>query len=171
MNLNPIGEIKDIFTNINNWLTYADVKIGVLLTFDVTVLFGIIQYQKYFGNLFRVDIILLIISIIILLVSVVPLIYDLPRLHKILSFRFMKKNAISKNCIYFMNIATRSEDEFVNLIKQRYQFIELDDLAKDYLSEIYENSKIVSIKNSFFRLAIIPTFAAIFLIIFILICL
>lgn len=75
----------------------------------------------------------------------------------------------ANNCIFFMNIASKTESEFVDFIKQRYQFMELDDLAKDYLSEIYENSKIVSIKNFFFRLAIIPTFAAIVLFIIILI--
>lgn len=169
MNINPISEIKDIFTNINNWLTYAEVKIGVLLTFDVTVLFGIIQYQHCFRNLLCADVILLMISMIILLASTVPLVYNIPRLYKLLSFRLRKKKVGANNCIFFMNIASKTESEFVDFIKQRYQFMELDDLAKDYLSEIYENSKIVSIKNFFFRLAIIPTFAAIVLFIIILI--
>lgn len=166
MSQSSIDDIKDIFANVNSWLTYADIKIGVLLTFDVTVLFGIIQEYHEISNLVRIGVILLLLSIIFLIVSATPIIYSIPGLYKIISFRFRKKNRAGENYIFFMDIASKTEDEFISSIKQRYHLnFDNDNLADDYLHEIYVNSKIATIKNLILRLAVIPTFISIILVI------
>ena len=37
-----LEDLKEIFQNINNWLTFAEVKHGALIALDTTFILGII---------------------------------------------------------------------------------------------------------------------------------
>lgn len=73
-------ELKYIFTNINDWLKFAEAKHGALITFNVATIFGIFQIieklsdkEQFYQVAFISVIALLMASILVSLYSFIPI--------------------------------------------------------------------------------------------------
>lgn len=151
-----LEEIKSIFSNVNNWVTYADIKIGVLLTFDAAFLISLIErYSEISSEIFALfvySIFLLIIAIIFLLLAGFPIMSNI--FIKILDFPNRKKT--DYNLIFYKDIARLNQNDYINMIQKKYNFV-VQSLEKDYLKEISINSKIATYKFLMSRISFIIT--------------
>lgn len=158
-----LEEIKSIFSNVNSWITYADVKIGLLLTIDFTFIIALLdRYSSISAEMslpYAYSIFLLIIASIILLFAGFPIIYNI--FIKKLGHQYSKKT--DYNLIFYKDIAQLTQEDFIDKIQERYKF-EVNSLAKDYLMEIHTNAKIATFKFLMSRISLIITILCMFMV-------
>lgn len=155
-------KLKDIFSNINDWLKFAEAKSATLIACNGALIFGISRIINSFDlkmgcllYLFLVSV-LCILSIAICFLSIIPS----------LSMPWDKKpNGISDkdNLMYFSDIAKYTPLVYLNALKDK---LELDDSVftgyqQDLSSQIIINSAIADKKYRAFQKSIWLTLAAV----------
>lgn len=130
--------LKEVFSNVNSWLNFAEAKHAANIAFVVACLAMIISTDT-------MDILTCSICILFICSGGCSL----------LSFR--PKVAKSNNLLYFEKIKNYSKQEYLNQLKQNY-FQNNSDIGDNYLSDLAEeivvNAEITSQKYKYFRIAI-----------------
>jgi len=155
-------KLQDIFSNINDWLKFAEAKSATLIACNGALIFGISRLISSFdpkgGYLLYLLLILVlcILSIAICFLSIIPS----------LSMPWEKKpSGISDkdNLLYFSDIAKYTPLAYLNALKDK---LELKGSAftgyqKDFSNQIIVNSVIADRKYRAFQKAIWLTLAAV----------
>jgi hypothetical protein len=154
-------KLKDIFSNINDWLKYAEAKSATLIAGNGALLFGLSRVMKsydipqlieYYGY---VSMVLCLVSMIICLLSVVPS----------LSMPWESKpNGVkdSDNLLYFQDIAKYTPISYFGKLATRLGLDEQEfsGYQRDLVNQIIINSTIACRKYSYFQVAIWLTVTA-----------
>lgn len=139
-----------IFANVNDWLKVAETKNAMLIGFNGASIFGL---SRVMGSIdsglwwyFFMVCLIFIASLITSLVSFVPRLVDLP-------FSSVSKSKF-KNLYFFEYLKDLTME---NLLKEHFKEPEggvFPDSLKDLAGQIISNSKIASLKYSYFTIAI-----------------
>lgn len=151
-------KLKDIFSNINDWLKFAEIKTATLLAGNGVIIFGLFRIFKdteTIHNLFiSIVIILLSLSIFINLLSLIPSL-------KMPFILYTKDKSIHDNLLYFGDIVKYSINEYLRKINNgTKQFTEFE---KYYAEQIIINSTIALKKFRLFIMSIYLTSSAVFI--------
>lgn len=159
------NELKEVFSLVNSWLTFAEAKNGAILSVFFGLLYAIKEQIKNNNTL----IFLLFLGIFLSLISFYPNIHNFCIMNKFLDF-FAKRNKpneivklfyadIAKKYIENGNIKT--EEYLIDFSRdyiKNFQSNNFSILAKDYAKEIIINSKIALNKYQLFKLSLIILF-------------
>lgn len=154
-------KLKDIFSNINDWLKYAEAKSAMMIAGNGALIFGIARLSKIFElnaclslySLLAVS--LCVASMVICLLSVIPS----------LSFPWEAKpigRSEEDNILYFADIAKYSPLAYLNALETKLglQKNEFTGYQKDLSSQIIINSVIALSKYRNFQIAVWLTLSA-----------
>ncbi|MEW8359705.1 MAG: Pycsar system effector family protein [Candidatus Thiodiazotropha sp.] len=156
-------QLKDIFSNINDWLKFAEAKTGTLLAGNGVLIFGILRIIKgstipeALSIYITFAIVLLSISMFLCLLSFVP------SLAMPFVFGTGKPNK-DDNILFFLDAAKYTTSEFLIKLAQS-KGIESNDFSEHdhfYAEQIISNSQIALKKYKLFNAAIWLTITAIF---------
>lgn len=162
-------DLDHIFSNINHWLNFAEVKHGALLVFNTTIFLGIFSnFKSNISNCcVKIMLIILVISMFLSISSYFP--------RQNLAKRKKQKNAEQLNLLYYRDIATLSNGiEYLKLLYKYYY----DEESKSkelftkkeihYANEIIYNSRITSYKYMLFKYSLSFSLISLFFLIIIL---
>ena len=147
---NKINTLTNIFSNINNWLTFAEAKNAAIIAFNSVLLFTIFECIDentqtnitYYSLLF--SIMLIGIGLFISLISFLPKL----------------SSSVEKNNVFFLDI---NSYENAKQYKKIILSLSSEDLASAYAEEIFYNSKITVNKYKKFRYALYFTMSGLVL--------
>ncbi|MFS1862644.1 Pycsar system effector family protein [Vibrio lentus] len=154
-------KLKDIFSNINDWLKYAEAKSATLIAGNGALIFGLSrliksyempQIVEYYGY---ASMALCLVSMILCLLSVVPA----------LSMPWeIKPNGVqdSDNLLYFKDIAKYTPASYLGKLAKRLDVDEKEfsGYQRDLANQIIINSTIACRKYGYFQVAIWLTVTA-----------
>lgn len=155
-----LEELKDIYKENIEWLSFAELKNGALLTIS-GVLLGIInQYlEKDFIILYEY---LCLLVIFICALSFVPYLNTNKFIVKNIRKECLKKgykNCIeARNIIYYNCIFMSTKNDYIQALKDiilNDNQYAINKLEENYIDQIYQISTIASIKYYLFKLALI----------------
>lgn len=154
-------EIEDklwkIFANVNDWLKVAEAKNAMLIGFNGACIFGFSKIEdNYFNEMgwyFLMVYLLFGASLTISLLSFVPRLSSLP-----ISFHLRKK---SENIFFFEYLKTLNSKSLLDLHFKKNGDKGFPDSIMDLADQIINNSKITSLKYSYFTIAIWTTICGI----------
>jgi hypothetical protein len=153
------NQLKDIFSNINDWLKFAETKTATLLAGNGMIIFGLFRIFKDSNEIHNAyistAIILLSLSIFTNLLSLIPSL----KVPFLLLNKDTKKN---DNLLYFLDIAKYETNNYLKKLNNSIE--KFTDFEKYYAEQIIINSKIALMKYRLFKIAIILTSFAIFII-------
>ncbi|MCQ9207992.1 MAG: DUF5706 domain-containing protein [Omnitrophica bacterium] len=149
-------KLKYIFSNINDWLKFAEAKNAALLVFDTAILVGLVsivstnnglhqyvQYYLYFCMFFIVS------SIILSLLSFIPKL-KMPFLYQ------SQRHFSQDNVLFFGHIAKYGIKEYLELLySQNNAKYDKKDLFQENLAgQIIINSRIALLKYKLFEIGV-----------------
>ncbi|MFH4856644.1 Pycsar system effector family protein [Vibrio diabolicus] len=154
-------KLKDIFSNINDWLKYAEAKSATLIAGNAALIFGLSrtlksydvpQFIEYYGYAAMV---FCLVSMILCLLSVVPS----------LSMPWESKSNGTQDCdnlLYFKDIAKYTPVSYLSKLASRLQIDEneFSGYQRDLANQIIINATIACRKYSYFQFAIWLTLTA-----------
>jgi len=147
--------LENTFSNVNDWLKFAETKNGVIAAFNSTVALAILNalIDKKIAGCFMQK--YLTFSVVVLLgAAFIALISFLPQV-TILKFKKRNNSAKTKNLLFFGDIALFTGEEYLKEIEQRYGEIEENKNYKlDIAEQITTNAKIALIKYRCFMIAL-----------------
>ena len=151
-------KLKDIFSNTNDWLKFAETKTATLLAGNGVIIFGIFRIFKDTDTIHNIfistAITLLALSIFINLLSLIPSL-------KMPFVLYTKDKSENDNLLYFGDIAKYSITEYLTKIKNGTK--EFTDFEQYYASQIIINSVISLKKFRLFLMSIYLTSSAVFI--------
>jgi len=146
------NRLKDIFSNVNDWLKFAEAKTGTLLAGNGVIIFGLFRIFKDSDELHNpyisIAIILLSLSIFTNLLSLIPSL-------KVPFLLYIEDTKKDDNLLYFLDIAKYTTNDYLKKLDSSIN--EFTNFEKYYAEEIIINSKIAMMKYRLFRIAIILT--------------
>lgn len=149
-------KLKDIFSNTNDWLKFAETKTATLLAANGVIIFGLFRIFKdteTIHNIFLSSVIILLsLSIFVNLLSLIPSL-------KIPFILYTKKKSENDNLLYFGDIVKYSKTEYLTKIKNGTN--EFTEFEQYYASQIIVNSVIALKKYRLFLISIYLTSSAI----------
>ncbi len=154
-----LDELKDIYKDNINWLTFAELKNGVIITVS-GVFLGIINTcikNNYIKSCFFI---LCVITILISGMSFIPFLNNSKLIKNIAKKHYIKcgnKNCKdSENIIFYIAVFLSTMEIYISSLKEILigsNTYELTGLEKNYVTQIYQISTIASIKYYFFKCA------------------
>lgn len=155
-----LEQLEKIFSNVNQWLSFAEVKNGAILAFNFTVLSFLSQDTILKNNYF-----LPVIYIIILMSTTIVLISFMPnsgiKIFDALKDSFLLIEPRTKNLLYFERICFYDNNAYLKAVRRRYFGLDLPNQPDkyiqeelDYVEEIIINAKITTVKYFLFKLAL-----------------
>lgn len=108
--------LEKIYTDVKEWLKFAEAKNGALITFNTACLFFLFDClikNKFCKSLLIVYCIGLLISTSILLISYIPKLKNIDLTEYICS-NFIKKQSKTNNFLFYKNISLYSETDLLN---------------------------------------------------------
>lgn len=145
--------LKDIFDNVNNWLTHAEVKNAAIVAFNVACLSFVWDMKdiKSVGFLFY------IVCFGMLLSTIMALISFFPQTGK--ETKNKGKHSDSDNLVFYVDIAKYDKDEYIKEVFKQYVQkdildVEIQKIEKDYSEEITYNARVVIRKYKWFNYAV-----------------
>lgn len=147
-------QLKNIFDNVNYWLSFAEAKNGSILALGVVwvqILSDITIFTRINCIVWHFSLFNCILAMLVSLFSFFPLMGKV---------NLIKKQEVSKdlNLIFYRDIASiESSDKYYHLFIDKYGCSKNEDsidLAKDYMYEIYINSKIATNKYHMFQFSL-----------------
>lgn len=155
-------KLKDIFSNINDWLKFAEAKSATLIACNGALIFGISRIISSFDLKGGYLLYLLLVSVLCILSIAICFLSIIPSL----SMPWDKKpSGISDkdNLMYFSDIAKYTPLAYLNALKDK---LELDDSVftgyqRDLSNQIIINSVIADKKYRAFQKSIWLTLAAV----------
>lgn len=151
--LEPINDIKDIFENVNQWLSFIELKNGALVAFDIAFLVFLeeIKDNTLCGKICSL---LIVISLIVSLYSYYP---NLKNYNQDSSFWGYNTNGT--NLLFFGNLTQLSSIDFLKNIYSNYynkkQMSNFSQREIHYAEEIIINAKIASAKANLFKISLV----------------
>lgn len=147
-------DLKEIYQDNINWLNFAELKNGALLT--VSCLF--LQISLSIDTLWVKSFFAVVYSIIIIITSIsfIPFLNSRKFIKNLASKFYSKKYSdsfTSKNIVFYVNIFLSSKDIYVNAIKYISCKDELDRYEMNYVDQIIAISAIASIKYYLFNVS------------------
>ena len=143
------SELKYIFSNVNEWLKYAEAKHGGLVVLNAGLVVGILSSYTNIQNFtdkttLSIGIICFVISVFISIISQFPVTKN----------RFYNKKVIqSPNLYFFGHLSHLDNDLFIS----EYQKIDTDfkptKFDTDLMNQILVNARIAQSKFSLFKFA------------------
>ena len=114
-------ELKYTFTNINDWLKFAEAKHGALITFNVATIFGIFQIieklnekEQFYKTAFIIVIALLMVSILVSLYSFIPITRPKP---DCMSKEDFERKREGLNILFYKDIHNLNYHQVIELMK------------------------------------------------------
>ena len=153
-----LEELRNIYEIVRNQLTFAESKNTTVLVFNAAALAFFLRQDNNDSCIGVVAIILASFACILGILSFSPLKYDLHHFKKI------DKN--NNSLIYFSNIATYKNEDYLNAIYSKFGLKyrkNSNQMAYDYAEEIIVIANITIIKNDVFMIAMVMTSMAILL--------
>ncbi len=147
------GLLKEIFNNVNSWLTHAEAKNGAIIAFNIACLSFLWGMKGNHGakvlNGFS--------CIIILSSTIMALISFFPKTDKSIVGR--GGHAPEDNLIFYKDIVKYNKEDYVKAVFLQYTQINIPDaeiqkLEMDLSDEITYNAEIVIRKYKFFGYAV-----------------
>ena len=154
-------KLKDIFSNINDWLKYAEAKSATLIAGNSGLIWGLEAVSKSYELSVLLKVCLLVsvslcvASLVVCLLSIIPA----------LSMPWNVKpegKTDNDNLLYFADIAKYSPLTFLRGLENKLglQHVEYTGYQKDISSQIIVNSVIANAKYKNFQIAIWLTLSA-----------
>lgn len=151
-------KLKDIFSNINDLLKFAETKTATLLAGNGVIIFGLFRIFKdtsTIHNIFISTVIMLLsLSIFINLLSLIPSL-------KMPLILYKKSKSKNDNLLFFGDIVKYSENEYLEKLKNGNKTF--SDFEKYYAGQIIINSVIALKKFRLFLISIYLTSIAVFI--------
>lgn len=146
-------DLLKIFENVNDWLKHAEAKNAMLIAFNGALTFGLIQVyeldlinsNEFLTHSLIGSILLITVSLLIALISFSPQL----RFNNDLDVALKK----DKNLIYFSYLSKMPAKYIAKEITGK-KYSKIGELDRDLAEQIRQNSKIASIKYSYFRKAV-----------------
>lgn len=139
-----------IFANVNDWLKVAEAKNAMLIGFNGASIFGLSRIMVSCQDNLKWYLIIVCLflgcSLITSFISFVPRLSDLP-----FSSASPSKN---KNIYFFEYLKTIGSQTLLEEISQEEKNCKFPDSLKNLADQIISNSKIASLKYSYFSVAI-----------------
>lgn len=142
--------LKEIFSNVNSWLFFAETKNAAIIAFDVAMLAAIISTDFLKGNI----IIFSTLTAGIVLALFVALLSFAPK-------RGKKKESngvpnVADNLIFYSDIAKYNKTEYIKALVKQYlkkdiQANQIEQIELDYSEEIVYNSNLANNKYNLFK--------------------
>lgn len=141
--------LKEVFDNVNNWLTHAEAKNAALIAFNVACL-SIIWDMK---DISKVKFLLYIICIGMLLSTVMALISFIPRMGK--GVKNNGGHSEHDNLLFYMDIGKYCKEDYIKAVFKQYAYVDILDtqvqkIEKDLSDEITYNATVVIRKYKWF---------------------
>ena len=157
----PESRLLPLLTLVNDWLKYAEVKNGVLLTLNGVLLTIIHRLVESLGEHSEVlDYWLWAVTALLLLSMLVGLASFYART-KTFGFDIEKpKNSNTHNALYYGNLANMKCSDVLHRLVQKYDSACPDQYLTDLADQIIINSKIARRKFALFNFALLITIAA-----------
>ena len=160
------SEVKEIFANVNHWLSFAEAKNGLVVGINGALLIGLtqvltgdeftaiswpLQYYCYHSLLLSA------------LGAIVALVALIPKTSLPWNRATGLPNPSSDNLLFFEHIGRYRGDEYLKTLCERLKtdHSQQSPLAKLYSDQLVVNAKIASRKMRLFRLAAWMTVAAV----------
>ncbi|OEG73932.1 hypothetical protein BEL05_08470 [Shewanella colwelliana] len=155
-------KLKDIFSNINDWLKYAEAKSATLIAGNGAIIFGFSRLglneniNCYLGYYLFFCGFLSLISLSICLLSIIPAL-NMPWDSK------PSGTNDSDNILFFRDIAKYTPLSYLNklAVKIGQEHVDVTGFQKDLAFQIISNSTIANKKYTYFNIAIWFTLSAI----------
>jgi len=153
-------QLYRVFSNVNDWLKFAEAKNAMIIAFNSASIYGITQ-------LFNLDFIkrsdqiinyLIIVIILLVFSTIFSLISFAPRVKIIKGGWYAPVDA--PNVLFFEYLKTKTNEEIINEITGISDFKTYTTIEKDIAEQIKQNSIIASRKYSYFTIAVWLTVAA-----------
>lgn len=160
-NQDAIQELKDIYSDVSEWLKFAEAKHAGFFAAGIAVVAIILDKCQGISVKSCLAIIIPILLMIPSLISQIPFLNQHPFLVRKTAQYYKKKNIaenIMQNNVFYLGIFIRSQAD-LNMFKSEYlQQIRAEDqsdiLLNSYLDQIIAVSKVASIKYYLFEVAV-----------------
>lgn len=147
-------DLKYAFSNVNDWLKFAESKNAALFALNIASIIGLLQIDKnispFWPSLRGVLVLLFSLSATICVVSIIPrvtaLIKDDDKMPDA-KFVAAKKDL---NFLFFEHITKLSTTQFFELFKSKLPGLSLSSADEDLANQIVNNAKIASAKYRMF---------------------
>ena len=146
-------QLKEIFDNVNNWVTFAEAKNAAIIAFNVACISCIWDIE----GITEIKILPYIWGLGIIVSTIMALISFVPQTGKGISDN--EKQSDSDNLLFFKDIAKYSKKAYLKQIFKQYANLELSDsdirkLEEDLADEITYNASIAIRKYKWFNRAL-----------------
>ena len=155
-------QLKEMFSNVNDWLKFAELKNGMMVALNSTFVLAVIKSEfkeKFQAGVYFVVLSLFVISLILSISSYLPKIKCIDD-----NWLIGKKKGIKpeRNLLFYGDIYNISKNDLVNKVYKEYfkkdiSNIEINKIELDYAEEIIVNSKIAIYKYFLFKLSLYIT--------------
>lgn len=145
--------LKDIFNNINNWLTFAEAKNAAIIAFNIACLSFICDIK----NIVDIKILYYIMYVGMLLSTIMALISFFPKMGK--ETKNQNRHSDHDNLIFYMDIAKYDREQYIKAIFKQYTKMDILDtevqkIERDFAEEITYNATVIIRKYKWFNYAI-----------------
>lgn len=145
--------LKNIFDNVNTWLTHAEAKNVAIVAFNVACLSFIWDME----SIEDIRILYYILYIGMLLSTIMALISFIPKMGK--ETKNQSRYSDQDNLIFYVDIAKYDSEQYVKAIFKQYAKVDILDadiqkIEKDFSEEITYNATVVIRKYKWFNYAI-----------------
>ena len=145
--------LKEIFNNVNNWLTHAEAKNAAIVAFNVACLSFIWGMRDISG----IKTLIYIVCSGMLLSTIMALISFFPKTGK--ETKGQNGQSDQDNLIFYMDIAKYDKEQYIKAIFKQYAKkdileSEIQKIEKDFSMEITYNATVVIRKYKWFNYAV-----------------
>jgi len=153
-------ELYQVFSNVNDWLKFAEAKNAMLIAFNGASIFGIVRLLNtdFVSNSSFIENYLLFVIICLIFSTVNCLISFAPRV-KIIKGGYYDSGKIP-NVLFFEYLKGKSNLEIIKEITGKTETEDYSTLQKDIAEQIKQNSIIASRKYSHFTISVWITISA-----------
>lgn len=145
--------LKEIFNNVNSWLTHAETKNAAIIAFNIACLSSIWDMK----DVNEVKVLVYFICIGMVLSTIMALISFFPKMGKKNENKSIHSG--SDNLIFYKDIAKYSKEEYIKAVFKQYMQIDILDseiqkIEMDFSEEITYNAFITITKYKWFNNAL-----------------
>lgn len=141
--------------HVNDWLQFAEKKNATLIALNIGIIWGLSRSLDKYDVAGMTNLVLISVGVVLLIASIFVCVYSFLPVLKKDWITHETEASLNDNSLYFGDIAKYSSDEYLKLLKQRYEIknYKLIHAHKDYSEQIVVNSKIAKHKFDMFSIA------------------
>lgn len=145
--------LKEIFNNVNSWLTHAEAKNAAIIALNITCL----SFVWDMKNIDGVKILFYIVDIGMVISIIMALISFFPQIGK--ETKNQGEHSDYDNLIFYVDIAKYNKEEYIKAVFKQYAKVDILDaeiqkIEKDFSAEITYNATTVIRKHKWFNYAV-----------------